>query len=83
MLLIDAPFPIPLTDVFSPAHIEWNATFPQTLNYFEDMDYSIELGLREELQGYCVPERLTTKEKPRSTLGKQSHGRSFRNGALE
>jgi hypothetical protein len=55
VLLIDAPFPIPLTDVFRPAHIEWNATFPETLNSLEDMDDTIKLGMREEIRGYRVP----------------------------
>ncbi|KAL7482319.1 hypothetical protein ACHAW6_007986 [Cyclotella cf. meneghiniana] len=55
VLLIDAPFPIPLTDVFSPAHIEWNASFPETLEYLQDMNSSSELRLREKLQGYRIP----------------------------
>eukprot|EP00804_Cyclotella_cryptica_P025525 CCRYP_012016-RB/>CCRYP_012016-RB protein AED:0.04 eAED:0.04 QI:128/1/1/1/0/0.5/2/187/735 len=62
VLIIDAPFPIPLTDVFIPAQIEWNATFPVTLDYFDDMDYFIDFGLREDIRGYRVPR---TNDAPR------------------
>ncbi|KAL7476924.1 hypothetical protein ACHAW6_006999 [Cyclotella cf. meneghiniana] len=55
VLLIDAPFPIPLTDVFNPAQIEWNASFPETRDFFTDMDYSSKIWLREKVRGYRVP----------------------------
>eukprot|EP00804_Cyclotella_cryptica_P000105 CCRYP_020511-RB/>CCRYP_020511-RB protein AED:0.14 eAED:0.14 QI:20/1/1/1/0/0/3/239/551 len=62
VFLIDAPFPVPLTDVFNPSYIEWNATFPETLDYFPDMDYFSNFSLREEIKGYRIPR---TNGKPR------------------
>ena len=56
VLVIDAPFPIPLEQVLNPSHIEWNVSFPETHLYFPDMKYneSAPLGLREEIQGYRI-----------------------------
>lgn len=56
VLVIDAPFPVPLTEVLNPAHIQWNATFPETNLYRPDMVYnkSEPLGLREETLGYRI-----------------------------
>jgi hypothetical protein len=56
VLLIDAPFPIPLTAVLNPAHIQWNASFPNTTDYFPDMIYNpkIPLGLRKDTRGYRI-----------------------------
>jgi hypothetical protein len=56
VLLIDAPFPTPLTDVFNPAQIEWNATFPETPESFPDMNDGVKFQLREDTRGYRIPQ---------------------------
>jgi hypothetical protein len=64
VLLIDSPFPVPLTTVLNPAHIEWNAKIPLTNRYLPDMVYntSSPLTLREETRGYRI---LQTNAVPR------------------
>jgi len=52
VLLIDSPFPTPLTDVFNPL-IEWNATYPETQFESLDMYDGVELKLGDEL-GYFI-----------------------------
>ena len=76
VLLIDAPFPIPLTKVLNPSHIEWNAYFPETNVYLPDMIYNetSPIGLRESVQGYrilqtnAVPRKRALDEIWKSTL---------------
>lgn len=55
VLIIDAPFPIPLTEVFRPAYIQWNASYPDITESFSDLDYGVEWEMREDVVGYRVP----------------------------
>jgi hypothetical protein len=57
VLLFDSDFPIPLTAVVEPAHIQWNATFPYTPKSFPDfnwLDSGSNLALRQETRGYRI-----------------------------
>ena len=57
VLLIDADFPIPLTLVLDPAYIEWNATFPDTPEYFTDLIWRPKRNrfvMRLETRGYRI-----------------------------
>jgi hypothetical protein len=77
VLLFDSDFPIPLTVVVEPAHIQWNATFPDTTKFFPDfnwLDSGNNLALRQETRGYRIlktggsPRKLALDELWLSTL---------------
>jgi hypothetical protein len=54
VLLIDSTFPIPLEAVLNPAHVEWNATFPETVDVFDDLNLDAPLDLRSDVRGYRI-----------------------------
>ena len=54
---MDSDFPIPLTEVLEPAHIEWNATYPDTTENFPDLIWRADgnnLSLRQDVRGYKI-----------------------------
>jgi hypothetical protein len=57
VLVFDSDFPILLTAVVEPAHIQWNATFPDTTKSFPDLIWRASgnnLALRKETRGYRI-----------------------------
>jgi acid phosphatase class B len=58
VLVMDADFPVPLTLVLDPAHIQWNAKFPHTDANFPDLIWKADgennLSLRSETRGYRI-----------------------------
>lgn len=54
ILLIDATFPIPLNAVLNPAHLQWNASFPDTDVVFNDLDEEVPLTPRNGILGYRI-----------------------------
>ncbi|KAL7487481.1 hypothetical protein ACHAW6_013058 [Cyclotella cf. meneghiniana] len=55
VFLMDSTFPIPLTDVLKPGHIQWNATYPVTNETYNDLDYDAPFDLRPNIRGYRIP----------------------------
>lgn len=54
VLLIDSTFPIPLASVLNAGHIEWNATYPETNEVFDDLELGAPLQLRTDIRGYRI-----------------------------
>lgn len=54
VFLIDSTFPVPLASVLNAAHIQWNATYPETDEVFDDLGINAPLSMRPGVLGYRI-----------------------------